>query len=219
MNFLSALRHKWSRQEVASSSFWAILFFLFSLVSTYLAGAYAAAKASGKVNDILLDILPVVNVRFVVFQLAIVFIIALAISLILNPHKLPFTLKSLALFTFIRSLFLVMTHLSPYLGIEYQQSFFKAENLVMDFAFGADLFFSGHTGAPFLLALIFWHNIYLRVFFLISSVVSAAAVLLGHLHYSIDVFAAYFITYSIFHLAKRFFKRDHELFMQEPILP
>ncbi len=86
MNFFRGFRKKWSRQEVAASSFWAILFFLFSLVSTYLAGAYAAATASGKVNDILLDVLPVINVKIVVFQLAIVFIAALTVALILNPH-------------------------------------------------------------------------------------------------------------------------------------
>jgi len=214
MGIFHGFRHKWSKREVAVSSVWALLFFLFSLISTYLAGAYAAAMASGKVNDVLLDNLPVVDVKIIVFQLAIAFIIALAIALILNPQKIPFTLKSLALFTFIRSLFLVMTHLSPYLGIEYQQSFFKADKLVVDFAFGADLFFSGHTGVPFLLALIFWHNVRLRIFFIIASAVSGAAVLLGHLHYSIDVFAAYFITYSIFILSKKFFKRDYELFFQ-----
>ncbi len=38
--------------------------------------------------------------------------------------------------------------------------------------------------------------------FLDFSIVFAVVVLLGHLHYSIDVASAYFITFSIFSLAK-----------------
>ena len=79
---------------------------------------------------------------------------------------------------------------------------------------GNDLFFSGHTGLPFLLALIFWENKKLRFLFLGFSVLFAVVVLLGHLHYSIDVFAAYFITYTIFHICKFLFKKDWQLFLQ-----
>jgi len=38
------------------------------------------------------------------------------------------------------------------------------------------------------------------------------AVLLGHIHYSIDVFSALFITYGIFVIAKKVFARDYLLF-------
>jgi hypothetical protein len=40
-------------------------------------------------------------------------------------------------------------------------------------------------------------------------------VLLSHLHYSIDVFAAFFITYSIYHIALKLFDRDYEFFAYE----
>ncbi len=39
-----------------------------------------------------------------------------------------------------------------------------------------------------------------------------AVVRRGHLHYSIDVAAAFFITYSIYHIAIRWFKKDKEIF-------
>ena len=55
--------------------------------------------------------------------------------------------------------------------------------------FGADLFFSGHTGMPFLLALIFWDWRRVRYMFLFISVACAIIVLAG-LHYSIDVCSA-----------------------------
>lgn len=65
-----------------------------------------------------------------------------------------------------------------------------------------DLFFSAHTGLPFLLALEFWDNKILRYIFLLSSLGGATLVFLGHIHYSIDVLAAFFITYSVFQITK-----------------
>jgi hypothetical protein len=86
----------------------------------------------------------------------------------------------------------------------------------MDFiTSGNDLFFSGHTGLPFLIALIFWDHIYLRALFLGSSVVFGVIVLLSHLHYSIDVFSAFFITYSIYHIAIKLFQNDFDFFSLE----
>ncbi len=75
---------------------------------------------------------------------------------------------------------------------------------------GDDLFFSGHVGLTFLMALLLWDVPVLRYIYLAISVMFAGVVLLGHLHYSIDVFAAYFITYTIFILATRLFKSDYE---------
>jgi hypothetical protein len=80
--------------------------------------------------------------------------------------------------------------------------------------FGSDFFFSGHAGAPFLMALIFWDAPLLRYIFLAWSVFFSVIVLLGHLHYTIDVAAAYFITYGIYHIARWLFWREHGLFIR-----
>ena len=50
-----------------------------------------------------------------------------------------------------------------------------------------------------------------RTISLVASLVFGTAVLLGHLHYSIDVFSAFFITYAIFHLAIWLFPKDYGL--------
>ena len=72
-------------------------------------------------------------------------------------------------------------------------------------------FFSGHTALPFLMALVFWRRPPERVAFLVMSVTFAVAVLLAHIHYSIDVLAAPFMAYGIFEMARYFFPRDYEL--------
>jgi hypothetical protein len=78
--------------------------------------------------------------------------------------------------------------------------------------FGADSFFSGHTGMPFLGALVFWDDKLVRWVYILASIFFAIVVLLGHLHYSIDVFSAFFITYSIYRIADISFNKDKEVF-------
>jgi len=100
-----------------------------------------------------------------------------------------------------------MTHIGPF----PIQSPLETGDIIGKFIFKGDLFFSGHTGLSFLMALIFWPHRRLGMIFFAASVIFAASALLGHLHYSIDVFAAYFITYSIFKLAQKLFAGDYEI--------
>src|SRR3989344_8842551 len=81
--------------------------------------------------------------------------------------------------------------------------------------FGGDLFFSAHTGMPFLGALAFWREKGIRNFYLLTAVFFAAVVLLGHLHYTIDVLSAFFITYGIFHIAEWIFPHDRAMFLAD----
>jgi membrane-associated phospholipid phosphatase len=78
--------------------------------------------------------------------------------------------------------------------------------------FQGNFFYSGHTAFPFLLALIFWDNKYLRYLFLILTVFFGVSVLLAHVHYSIDVFAAPFIVYGMYVITAKLFPRDYALF-------
>lgn len=74
-----------------------------------------------------------------------------------------------------------------------------------------DLFFSGHTGLPFLFALIFWKYKIPRYVFTVSSGIAGVAVLLSHVHYTIDVLGAYFITYTIYVISKKIFKKEYNM--------
>jgi hypothetical protein len=179
-----------------------------SLIVNYYAGTYATNRASNSVTDLILDNTRVYDLDGVFIYGTIVFWIFVGVLLIRRPDVLPFTLKSVALFTIIRAFFITLTHIGPF----PTQIAVDPGVLMSKFTFGGDLFFSGHTGLPFLLALVFWQKPLLRYFFIASSIGFGTVVLLAHLHYSIDVLSAFFITYSIFHIAEFLFKRDRKLF-------
>jgi hypothetical protein len=188
------------------SFFLSLVFLVISLIVNFYAGTYATERASNYVTDIILSNIPVFDLDGVFIWGS--FILASFITLIClyKPERIPFTLKSIALFVIIRSLFITLTHLGP-----FPSQIAINSDLLSKMSFGGDLFFSGHTGLPFLLALIFWKNKITRYIFLFFSIMFAIVVLLAHLHYSIDVLAAFFITYSIFHIAEYLFKKDKKM--------
>ncbi len=204
-------KHKscWSQKSFLFSALLAFLLLASSLVLNYAAGNYATKSASNGVTDIILDNLPVMDVDGILIYGSILFGFFMVILLIREPKQIPFIVKSSALFYFIRAIFISLTHLGPI----FQQAPLVSNILSRNLIFGSDYFFSGHTGLPFLMALSFWSNKYLRNLFLATSFIFGASALAGHYHYSIDVFAAFFITYGIFHIAQWLFKKDYELFL------
>lgn len=201
----------WSNKQFCLSVVAGIVFLAFSLIVNYYAGTYATKVESNSVTDILLDNLPVINTYIIFSNSMLIFGGFVAVLLIIAPKRIPFVLKSVALFIIVRALFVNMTHLAPFPHqINIHQD---PDALLRYFAFGGDLFFSGHTGLPYMFALMFWENKKLRFTFIAASVVAATAVILGHLHYTIDVFAAFFITYGIFHIAQKWFAKDYRFFL------
>ena len=205
-------KHKelWKNPRFILSSATAFLFLIGSLVINYIAGTYATQNASNAVSDIILDNIPKINTDFMFVQVFFMFWFFVAFLLINEPKHIPFVLKSIALFVFIRSIFINLTNIGPYPDNDFLAS---SGDFMKKFTFGGDLFFSGHTGLPFLMALIFWENKTLRVGFILTSIIFGTAVLLGHLHYSIDVFAAFFITEGIYRIAEKIFAKDLKLFL------
>lgn len=187
-----------------------LIFLSLSLIANFYAGKFATFRAGNSVQDIILSNIPVYDVHDIFIYGPVVMWAVLAIYCINKPHKLPFILKSIAIFILIRSTFVSLTHIGPFpdalaMGID-------SPDWIRLFTFGGDLFFSAHTGLPFLLALIFWKEKALRILFIATSVFFGVIVLMGHLHYSIDVLSAFFITYTIYNISKWLFKNDFAMF-------
>lgn len=203
-------RHKqiWNKEFSLLAASGAALF-LVSLVINYFATIYASQRTSLPVTDLILSNIRLFDVDGIIIYGPLLLIVYASIVTLYHPKRIPFVLKSVALFIIIRAIFISLTHIGPFSPQELIGPI-RILN-ILGMGTSADLFFSGHTGQPFLLALIYWDDIKLRLIFLATSIVFAASVLLGHVHYSIDVFAAFFITYAIFHIAIYVFSKDWKL--------
>lgn len=173
----------------------------------YRAALYTDQIPVLSVGDLILDNIPTVDLNFMyTFGIYLSIFLVTFYPLIFKPEIAPFTGKTCAAFIIIRAFFISLTHLGApegYFGLpglEDQPGFAK-------FFYTNDLFFSGHAGFPFLGALLFWQNGFLRYFLIAMSMAQSVTVLFMHVHYSIDVFSAYFITYTIYILSDRVFNK------------
>ena len=180
--------------------------FALSLIANFYASVYATESASNSVTDLILSNIPVFDVELLLVAGTLVVIAVFLGVCLYRPVRIPFILYTLATFYFVRSIFVSLTHLGPF----PTRIPLDAAEFVTKLFGGADLFFSGHVGVSFLLALLFWHEEKLRYFFLAASVFFGVIVLMGHLHYSIDVAAAFFIAYAIYELARHFFREAYQ---------
>ena len=125
-----------------------------STIAIYAAVGYATIHASNPVTDLVLSRIGPFNVRFLFIYGTFTALGFTACLLVRRPNRLPFALKAMALFLLVRAVFVALTHIAPS-PIDPQQPapFFNS------ILYGSDLFFSGHTGLPFLAALAF-HGVF-----------------------------------------------------------
>ena len=210
-NIWSRYRNQLSDRGFILSVVWSIVFLLASTYLDHLASIYAFERASNPVTDIILSNIRVYDVDFIFIYGPVIFWSIIILFLLAHPQRIPFTLKSIALFVVFRTFFVSLTHIAPFpeqAAIDYHSVFTSI------FTSGSDLFFSGHTGAPFLMALVFWKYRRMRIFCILASVFFGCIVLLGHFHYTIDVASAFFITYTIYHIAEYLFRKDYTRFSE-----
>lgn len=198
-----------TKERIRSTISALILLFL-ALVFQYYASAFSDRKMSNFVHDIFLDNTSAIDLTGAIIEGAFSIIVISVLLVLSRPKTLLFSIKAVSLFVAIRAAFIAMTHLGIYPSqIIPSDGFF--ESIYTDLGIGAGFFFSGHTGLPFLMSLIFWKDVFWRYSYLLISIIFAVSVLFAHMHYSIDVFAAPFITYTIFKISEYLFPEDHRL--------
>lgn len=186
--------------------------FLFSLIIAYIlhkiciqisntAGIIATQSASVPVTDAILSNTTRMNTFFIHGTMSSVFFDYRIYAIFLLLPYAPFALYSLSLLMLTRSVFINLTHL----GIPVESIPISSTG-----TFGGDLFFSGHVAYPLLLMFIFWSIKPLRYFLLLLATAFALGALLGHYHYSIDVFSAPFFAYGIYEVSKRLFSDSYK---------
>jgi hypothetical protein len=206
-------KHKyfWNRERIISL-IWTFLIFGIALTFQKFADEYVIETGGTVVGDILLNNIPALDIDGLIISSTLIFTFVTILLGLAKPEYILFSLKSVALFVTIRAFFITLTHL----GIHPDQIVLADHNIgffLYDILYNTknDFFFSGHTGIPFLMFLIYYREPFWRHIFLATSCLFGAFVLIGHMHYSIDVFAAPFMTYSIFSIARVIFARDFSL--------
>lgn len=177
-----------------------VFLLLVAAAITYNAGVYVTERGEAVASDFILDHFGPYdwNFLFTYVWLGLVFVMVLY-PLFWRVDMVHRMLGQFSFLMIVRSAFITLTHLKTP-ATQMSHGFPGAFSLL---EFQNDLFFSGHTAVPFLAFLVFkGHPI--RWVFLAGSILMATTVLAMHEHYSIDVFAAYFITYGCYKLAQHF---------------
>jgi hypothetical protein len=203
-------KNLWNKKEYKKSLFQSILLLLLAAIASSIAIGYADVANGSSLGDLLLDNLPQINFFwFRTWGTAIITISIITIGF-LKPKYLPALAKTEGLMYIIRAIFISLTPLKHYpLKTPIPNSYFLFNQIPFG---GNDLFFSGHVAFPFIATLIFWENKKLRKIFISFTILSGTVALLAKTHYSIDIFAAPFISYSIFKISEKIFKKDFKYF-------
>lgn len=195
------------------SSFGVLLFGLsIAAVSRYYLSEFAQDAPS--IPDFFLDRLPTADMEgFIVWGVPLT-IGLLLVLLWFYPWRIPFTGKAIGALFLVRAFFIVLTPL----GIREDQIGSMGEGFFFDLAYGTnDFFFSGHVSFPFLLALIFWKELPIRLLFFLTTILFAFGVFFAHTHYSIDVFAVPFIVPTIYTSVCFLFPEDAKRLHLDPV--
>jgi hypothetical protein len=153
-------------------------------------------------NDPILNLFNPIDLTWVTFALIYISLILFLFSVIKKPSKVMIALQAYGLMVVFRIIAMYLTPLEApetllLLNDPFVQLFGEGDILTKD------LFFSGHTGTLFLLFLL-TENKTLKVIFLSATILVGSAVLLQHVHYTIDVFVAPFIAFASYTIIMKF---------------
>lgn len=184
-----------------------------ALVLNYHLGlmSHALGSQAQPAPDLLFRLLPLWDMRFFfVWGFAAFMALAVIAAFWREPKRLGSLAFSFALLIAVRAVCINLTSLRlPYEALPISgYSLFDAVGTKL--TFDHDLFFSSHTAMPFL-AFLIYRDKGLKLAFLGFSILMGATVLLSRLHYSIDVFAAFPITYALHQADRRFLRRPFRI--------
>ncbi|MBI2653572.1 hypothetical protein HYX02_02050 [Candidatus Woesearchaeota archaeon] len=178
--------------------FISLILLVIAAIANFYFSNYTSKVETSTVNDLILNLIPPIDLTplFILGWWAPFFLI-FVFPLFARIHKFHEAVYHFSLLVVVRSIFISLTHLKvPADAI--QVSLPKPLNWLY---FQNDMFFSGHTAFILIGFFVFKHE-KIKYLFLVLSIIMAFTVLAMHQHYSIDVFAAYFITYGTFKIGE-----------------
>lgn len=161
---------------------------------------YVELRNGFSFSDPILSLFEPTDLTWLTFALIYGALITAIVSLASKPEKLMFAIQLYTLMVIVRIISMWLLPLNPpekmiLLNDPFVEFFGTGNTLAKD------LFFSGHTATLFILFLTSDDKKF-RMFFLFCTIAVAICVLLQHVHYSIDVFAALIFTYACYQILK-----------------
>ena len=193
----------WQERRFRNKTIIALL--LVTIILTLLPTFFAfIEKREGMVlQDYLLDVIPAMDVSIPTFIIIWSVVMLVLYRIYQNPRLFLVVAYGFILMCLARILTISLLPLNPPTGI------ITLQDPIANIAYGGngifitkDLFYSGHTGNMFLFFLCLeakWD----KIIALTASFLIGLLVLIQHIHYSIDVFAAFIFTYFIYLGAKK----------------
>lgn len=204
MNWIEFLKDKNNRVELIIT----LLLLAAVLISLTNFLNYVEARQGVVLSDPIINLFSPIDLTWLIFALIYISIVAAIATLLKNPKQLLFAIQLYTLMVAIRIAAMYLLPLDP-----PSTMIILNDPLVEFFGTGQtltkDLFFSGHTATLFILFLVSEKKI-IKFVFLISTIAVALSVILQHVHYTIDVFAAVFFTYACYNLILKL-KYHHHL--------
>ncbi len=157
---------------------------------------FAEARAGISIPDPILKLFEPIDLTWLIFGLIYLCLVVGVIILIKHPERLLLAFQTYTAIIIVR---IIAMYLMPFEAPEklivlkdpFVEMFGSGESLTKD------LFFSGHTATLFMLFLVV-ESKKMKYIFLASAAVVGVSIVLQHVHYVIDVFAAPFFTYACF---------------------
>lgn len=203
------------RSEWQSNTFrYKLILSLVVLVGTLLLSvkylSFIESRSGVPINDLLLKYLPSYDLSGYIF-----FIIYSALVLgISHISQVPFRLIPAF---YVYTVVLIFRMASIYfIPLEAPENIILLRDPFVEFFTGTgtvitkDLFFSGHT-ATICILYFFAKNKWLKTFFLVSGIALGTMLLIQHVHYTIDVIAAPFISYAGYRLVLKIYRKSRPI--------
>lgn len=161
---------------------------------------YVESRNGFSFSDPILSLFEPTDLTWLIFTLIYGSLTAAIVNLIAKPEKLLFTIQLYILMVVVRIISMWLLPLNPpekiiLLNDPFVEFFRTGKTLTKD------LFFSGHTATLFILFLTVDDRLFKGIF-LLSTIIVAISVLMQHVHYTIDVFAAIFFSYACYQILK-----------------
>jgi len=173
-------------------------------------------RAGVVLSDPVLALFPPADLTWLTFALIYLGLAVALVVLSRHPDALMLALQSYVMMVLVRIVAMYLVPLEPPAAM-----IALTDPTVETFGTGStltkDLFFSGHTSTLFLLFLVTPGRLW-KGLFLLCAVGIGVAVLLQHVHYTIDVYAAPFFAFGAFTLTKhlRGWLLDERLVARQP---